>query len=174
MREIAAKLRSPDELFHAMDPAPLTCRRLSDATAAYLLASVEESLAKTPVRVTLMLPAESRLPDCEEAMRAAVPAHFARLAEVSNREIKRIAFIGRIFLPLGFIVMCISVVVSQFLNTGGERHILHSLSESMLVFGWVVLWAPLDFLLFRRLPLYRQRGLYLRLARAEVRVQYTP
>jgi hypothetical protein len=69
--------------------------------------------------------------------------------------------------------MFLSVVASELLDTG-QRRILHSLSESMLVFGWVVLWAPLDFLLFRRLPLFRQRALYLQLANAEVKVQHTP
>jgi hypothetical protein len=173
MREIITKLQSLDELFHAMDSAPLASRRLSDAASAYLLASVEEAPGKAPLRVTLVLPEKSCSAEIEGAMRVAVPAHFARLADVCNREIKRIAFIGRLFLPLGFIVMFLSVVASELLDTG-QRRILHSLSESMLVFGWVVLWAPLDFLLFRRLPLFRQRALYLQLANAEVKVQHTP
>jgi hypothetical protein len=173
MTEIATKLQSLDDLFDRFDPNPPPKRRLSDGVAGYLMACVQEAPSADPLVVTILLPEAMRCQEGEEALRAALPQHFERLAEVTTREINRIRTIGYVLLPIAFIIMCISVVASELLNAASERHILHSLSESLLVFGWVVLWAPLDFVIFRRLPLVRQRGFYKRLAGAEVRFQYT-
>ena len=45
MIDIAMKLRSPDDLFDAFDPSPLERRRLNDAAASYLLATLKAAPA---------------------------------------------------------------------------------------------------------------------------------
>ena len=174
MIDIAMKLRSPDDLFDAFDPSPLERRRLNDAAASYLLATLKAARAPGPAVVTLCLPEASQRLPADDVLQAAVPAHFQRLSEVATADIKRIRLIGRVFVPIGFVIMCFCMLASELLTTGNERHVLHSIAEGILVLGWVALWAPFEHLLFGRLPVMRERSFYRQLANAQVRIEYTP
>jgi hypothetical protein len=80
----------------------------------------------------------------EEALRAAIPAHFRRQAEIATAEANRLRLLGRIFIPIGFAIMCVCMLVSELLTAGNERHVRDSIAEGILVLGWVALWAPFD------------------------------
>src|SRR5206468_11505686 len=105
---------------------------------------------------------------------AALAAHFRRLIAVATSDIKRIRLIGRVFIPIGLVIMCVCMLISNWLTEGNHRHVRHSIGEGILVLGWVARWAPFDHLLFGRLPVMRERSFYRQLANAEVRIQSTP
>jgi hypothetical protein len=171
MIDIPVQLRSADELFDQFDPSPTGKRRLSDAAVSYLMASLKQAAAKDAVAVTLHLPTAAKLDSTEADLRSAVTGHFRRLADVATAEMHQVRLLARIFVPLGFVIMCLCMVVNQVLISWSERHSVHSIAEGVLVLGWVALWAPFDFLLFGRLPIRKERSYYRRLAGAEVRFQ---
>jgi hypothetical protein len=172
MIEISMQLRSAQELFDGFDPSPAENRRLSDAAASYLLASLREAGGSGPVVVSLRVGEAAESHATEMALRAAIPAHFRRLANVATAEVRRIRVLGRVFVPLGFVIMGLCLFVSELLTSGSERPARRSLAEGILVLGWVALWAPFDHLLFGRLPVLRDRACYRRLADARVTINY--
>jgi hypothetical protein len=174
MIDIPVQLRSADELFDPFDPSPAETRRLNDGAVSYLMARLKENAASDAVAVTFHLPATARTGSVESTLRLAVGTHFRRLADVTTSEIQQIRLLARIFIPLGFIIMCLCMVINQVLTSESQRHSVHSIAEGVLVLGWVALWAPFDFLLFGRIPLRRAKSYYLKLAKAEVRFKDAP
>jgi hypothetical protein len=175
MTRISMKISSLPDFFDPFDPAPEAERRLSDGAAAYLLASLRGASQpdRSPVVVVLILPARKAAEDAPDAaLGRALQNHFARQAQVATNEANRIRLLGRIFVPIGFLIMCVCMLISEGLTSDSERHIRHSIAEGVLVLGWVALWAPFDYLLFGRLPALRDRALLRRLADAEVLLQY--
>jgi len=174
MIEIAMQLPSVDDLFERFDPSPAERRRLSQDAVAYLLAALKSQKERGPIVIELLLPAESaRGPENEAVLRNAVPTHFRRLIVVADKDIARIRRIARVFVPIGLVIMCVCMLIENWLTEGNDRHLRHSVGEGILVLGWVALWAPFEHLLFGRLPVMRERSYYRQLAGAEVKVRYT-
>jgi hypothetical protein len=173
MVDLPIQLRTPDDLFDQFDPSPLVSRRLNEGASAYLLTSLKQSAASGPVVVVVRLPDDARSDATEGALRASVPGHFHRLSKAVDSDIKLIRSTARRFVPIGFLIMCVCMTVSEILTIRTERLLFHSIAEGVLVLGWVALWAPFDYLLFGALPLTKKRSFYKRLANAGMRFQYT-
>ena len=52
-----------------------------------------------------------------------------------------------------------------------EQTVLETIEHSLIIFGWVALWRPIEILLYDRWPLIRARKLFQRLATAPVVVR---
>jgi hypothetical protein len=48
------------------------------------------------------------------------------------------------------------------------------LEESLIIFGWVANWKPIETFLYDWWPIVRRRNLYQRLANAQVELRPTP
>jgi hypothetical protein len=173
MIDIPIQLRTPDDLFDHFDPSPVVSRRLNDGASAYLLASLKQRPERGPIVVVVRLPHDLRSETMEAALRSSISSHFQRLSNTVDSDIKLIRSTARMFVPIGFLIMCVCMTVSELLTTRTERLLFHSIAEGVLVLGWVALWAPFDYLLFGALPLTKKRSFYKRLANAGMRFQYT-
>ena len=173
MTTISMKLHSIDDLFDPFDPSPPQSRRLSDGAVSYLVASLKHSKEPNPVKIAL-LTSQQTSQATNGALCNAILEHFRRQADTASDEIRRIRRLGRIFIPIGFIIMAVCFFASELLTASHEQRLKSSIGEGILVLGWVALWAPFDHLLFGRIPMFRERDCYLRLSQAEVHVQYTP
>ena len=176
MIPIYAHLSVAEDLFDRFDPSPAEQRRLNNELVTYLLASLKSATDPGPAVVTLLIPESSRAqPPGEGALRAAVSAHFHRLADDATTDIKRISLIVRVFIPISLVIMCICTVVSELLRNASDRYFVASVAEGVIVLGWVALWLPFDYLLFARLPFVVAAARSIVIAReCEVRIQYTP
>ena len=174
MIEIPVQLESIDQLFEGFDPSPPASRRLSGELVAYLLSSLKSATSEGPVVITFLIPQGAKNQAEQAMLSAAITAHFRRLIAVATSDIKRIRLIGRVFIPIGLVIMCLCMLISNWLTEGNDRHVRHSIGEGILVLGWVALWAPFEHLLFGRLPVMRERSYYRQLAGAQVRIQSKP
>jgi hypothetical protein len=173
MIEIAMQLQSAGDLFDRFDPAPAERRRLSADAVAYALSVLKSQKERGAIEIVLLLPESARAAETESALRNAIPTHFRRLIDVANKDIARIRLIGRVFVPIGLVIMCVCMLIENWLTEGNDRHLRHSIGEGILVLGWVALWAPFEHLLFGRLPVMRERSYYRQLAQASVQFRYT-
>ena len=99
---------------------------------------------------------------------AAVHGHFMRAASLQDLRRRRMMREGRLSLAIGLaaLVACIGTATLaplEALGTPGEI-----LRESLIIAGWVVMWHPLEVLLYGLWPVVRERRLLERLAAADV------
>ncbi len=69
-------------------------------------------------------------------------------------------------------MLTFSVVASQTVAMSLElRPITRVIQESLIIFGWVANWKPIEIFLYEWWPIARRRNLYRRLAGAAVKLR---
>lgn len=158
------------QLFNSIDPSPFRERDLDPACEEFIVSWAREMPPEGDLRVEIRLEREQPPADVAAEVPAAVRSHFARAASLQDLRRRRIAREGRLSLAIGLVllVLCISaaaLVPVERLGTVGEIF-----RESFIIAGWVVMWHPLEVLLYGIWPVVRERRLLERLAAADVRL----
>jgi hypothetical protein len=95
-----------------------------------------------------------------------VCSHFAREASLQDLRRRRILREGRFALAIGLATLVLCIGAATFVPAAGTPSQI--LRESLVIAGWVVMWHPLEVLLYGVWPVARERRLLDRLAKAEV------
>jgi hypothetical protein len=156
------------QLFNSMDPSPFRERDLDPDCEEFIVAWAREFSPDRPIEVDIRLDREESSGAGLAEIGRAVRRHFEREASLQQLRLRRLVREGRLSLAIGLIllVMCIggaALIPVEALGAFGEI-----LRESLLIAGWVVMWHPLEVLLYGVWPVVRERRLLERLASAEV------
>jgi len=153
--------------YNPHDNAPLYKRQLNTELEQYILNSIRASKRNTKLIFKITYRNEE---DAEfaEPLVYAIRRHFAESKAItitSFENFKRRAFK---LLLVSLAVVTISHGVLPFLLTGEQNTIHDGLSNSLDVFSWVILWKPIDKLIFYWNPFLKDISMYDRLEKAEV------
>lgn len=163
---LAADRETINGYFNAHDPAPIYKRQLSHALDSYIATCVEPAKRYTVIFYKLKCNSELDKQYAEPLMYA-IRRHFAHKLEIKEKEFRK--FKRRTWALLACslaVVMLCQGVVPLVLN---EEHRIHSgLSNSLDVFSWVILWRPIDKLIFYWNPHLKDISLLKRLSNAEM------
>jgi hypothetical protein len=167
---IQVRVRELRQLFNSMDPSPFRERDLDPACEEFIVAWAREMPPERELRLEIWLEHEQPPPEVAADVPPAVRGHFARAASLTDLRRRRIVREGRLSLLIGLaaLVLCLSaaaVLPAARLGTAGLI-----LRESLIIAGWVVMWHPLEVLLYGIWPVVRERRLLGRLAAADVRL----
>lgn len=169
---IELKLSTIAQLYSALDPAPFRERDL-DAGAEEFIVDWARELPRD-ARLALLL----RVPMVEAETQAALAApksirwYFADRAEALERERRELFRLGRRYLAFGLAVLFLSLAGSRLLDSAfAESSLAETVSESLLILGWVANWRPIEVFLYDWQPIERRRRLYRRLAAAVVTLE---
>ncbi len=168
---IDIKLRSADQVFDGRDPAPFHERDLEDAAVEYILGAVQEIPPKAPFKMVFWIADLAALQMPIATFVGAVRAHFTYEVEKLRRRTREHVRLGEITLGIALVALTAFLALAEmtkFLPDGAVRQILR---EGLLIIGWVVMWRPLELLLYDWWPLVRQRRLCQRVADAEITVE---
>jgi hypothetical protein len=103
---------------------------------------------------------------------AALTRYFGYRARVISLDLKELFRVGRRALVIGVTVLSFSVIAGQTIAASVSPHpIGRVVEESLLTFGWVANWRPIEIFLYDWWPIVRRRNLYLRLAAAQVKLR---
>lgn len=167
---IELRLRELNQLFEALDPAPLHERDLSRSTQDYIVQSLAKLPKQSPDAIVIYLDQTSE-PATEQAAVNAVHAFFARRAQRRRWELRQLFRRGFVSLAigLGFLVTFwgIEQLASRWLRDDPSGFLLR---ESLIIGGWVAMWRPVQIFLYDWWPLLGQRRLNDRLSRIQVRI----
>lgn len=158
------------QLFNSIDPSPFRERDLDPDCEEFIVAWAREMPPDRELSVEIRLEREQPPAELAADVPTAVRSHFARAASLEDLRRRRITREGRLSLVIGLVllVLCLStatLVPVDALGTPGGI-----LRESLVIAGWVVMWRPLEMLLYGIWPVVRERRLLERLAAAEVRL----
>jgi hypothetical protein len=100
---------------------------------------------------------------------------FANEANLqATREVKEILKDGWFSLWIGLLAVVVFLGIAEVLPLMGDQRFLKAMSESLIIFYWVILWRPAELLLYEHIPPRRRRRVASLLARADVRVGHPP
>lgn len=167
---IQVRIHELRQLFNSIDPSPFRERDLDPACEEFIVAWAREMPPDRDLRLEIRIEREQPPAEVAADVPPAVRAHFARAASLQDLRRRRIVREGRLSLAIGLVllVLCLgaaALVPAAKLGTAGLI-----LRESLIIAGWVVMWHPLEVLLYGVWPVVRERRLLERLAAADVRL----
>jgi len=164
-RCIDVRIGSLEHLFDNRDPAPFRDRDLDPDLVEYLFAAAEDVAVHGPFRVVFWLPA----PPIEDRLEASYRAHFAYELERIDRRRRRERRAGQVSLVFGLVLLVILVSLAQV--AAGLPRIGSIVKEGLTISSWVIMWRPVQTLVYDWWPTYRERRLMARLHGARVVVR---
>lgn len=164
---VDVKLASIDRVFDNRDPAPFRERDLDPQLAEYLVDAAEDLASHERFRVIFWLEQPCAPGELEAPYRSFFAYELDRLDRARRRQ-RRVGWI-----TLAFALVSIVVLVS--LAELVERVIAGSLGaglkEGLLISGWVLMWRPIEVLVYDRIPWRRSRRVLRRLLEMPVDIR---
>jgi hypothetical protein len=162
---VDVRVSSIEQLFDNRDPAPFRERDLDPDLAEYLLDAGEDLADEHRFRIVVWLDQPCRPGEVEQAVRS----HFEELIARNKR--LRSRRIGQITLVLAVVLVVVLLAVSQFVETLVPGNIGNGLKEGLVIFSWVVMWRPVETLIYDWIPARRERSIAAKLLGAPIDIR---
>jgi hypothetical protein len=169
---IELRVEDISQLFHTLDPFPFRERDLDKDAEEFIVSWARELPRDRPLRIIVHLPeAQASLPETRE-IGAAITGYFGYRARIIGLDLNELFRVGRWALAIGVAVLSFSVIIGQTVVIRlAPQPLAGLIAESLLIFGWVANWRPIEIFLYEWWPLVRRRNLYRRLAAAQVELK---
>ena len=169
---IEVRIAEISQLFQSLDPFPFRDKDLDKEAEEFIVSWARELPADQPLKIIVHLPeAQASTPEARE-LGAALTRYFGYRARGISLDLKELFRVGRRALVIGVTVLSFSVIAGQTIAASVSPHpIGRVVEESLLIFGWVANWRPIEIFLYDWWPIVRRRNLYLRLAAAQVELK---
>ena len=172
--EIKIILSSLSNAVETLVPVPLSNMQFDTDLVAYVEEQVESIPKKDSLRLLIYFPVQKTSPE-DEAVLGTIMRVYLKERIRKRRAEERAALrsvLGSCF--WGFIFMLGCQIVRWLANFPQYPTISSTLSEGLLVLGWVALWNPYDRLLFSWWPAVKQLRLVERIAQASFVFRASP
>jgi hypothetical protein len=152
--------------FNPQDPAPMYKRQLSHEFEAYIMTCIRS--AKRDCSFTYKISFRSEHDkQYADSLAFAIKRHFSEAKTILNSEFEKFKRRTYILLFVSIAVVMICQGLPSLLFT--EENTFHSgLKNSMDVLCWVILWKPIDRLIFYWNPFLKDISIRERLEKAEI------
>lgn len=168
---IEARVEDISQLFHTLDPYPFRERDLDRDAEDFFVSWARDLPRSAPLRIVIYL-SQTRLDQpLTQDIPIGINQHFSHRAEQAAFELRETFRIGWRQLAVGVTVLTAAIVTSQTIHTMAPAPFNRVFEESLIIFGWVANWKPIETFLYAWWPIVRRRNLFLRLAHANVEVK---
>jgi len=152
--------------FNKHDPMPIYKRQLNLQFEQYILASAEAAKRYDVIFYKLKFSSEADKQFAEPLMYA-IRRHFEEKKTEEQKTFNRFKRRNWVLLLLSVVVVILShIFIPMFLNE--EHGVSAGVSNTLEVFAWVIMWHPLDELIFNWNPHLKSICLLSKLATAEL------
>ncbi len=164
-------LPTAQHLFDLRDPAPFRERSLDDDAAEYIYATATDIPRSIAIKLVLIIK-QTLGPSLSAAeIETAVRVHFQHDADRVTRQLRQQRKFGRVALAAGLTALVVLLLLAEIIRRrlpGPVGEIIHT---GLVILAWVVLWKPVDVLLYEWWPLVQQRRELSRLVAAQIEVR---
>lgn len=151
--------------FNEHDPSPIYMRQLSHQFESYIMESVKQAKRHSAIFYKLKCNSEDEKQYAEPLLYA-IRRHF--LAKKENREKEFIKFKKRNWILLSISIVVVILFQGLLPLIFNSEHGIHAgVINSLDVFAWVLLWHPIDELLFGWNSYLKEICLFNKLATSE-------
>jgi hypothetical protein len=156
-----------ERLLDRRDPAPFRDRDLDPGLVEYLVDAAEDLGSHARLRVVFWLREGAPSHEVEVAFRG----HFEdMLHRVRRRNQQRLRF-GASALLVGLVLLVLLFSLAQLIERTLTGTLGSALAEGAVILSWIVLWRPVELLLFDWIPVRQERRTVIRLLGADVAVR---
>src|SRR3569833_1962086 len=159
--------QSLQDYFNPHDPAPLYKRQLSHAFEQYIMNCISSIKRHSVVQYRICCRSEEDRHYMEPLMYA-IRRHFGEKKSLKQQEFDKFKRRSYLLLFYSLVVVMISQGILPMLE--GVHHISPGLTNTLDIFSWVVLWRPIDQLVFSWNPYLKDISIMHRLETAETTV----
>ena len=156
-----------EQLFDNRDPAPFRERDLDPNLAVYLLESAEDLAPHSKLAVVFWVEQQASHAELEHAFRG----HFEEVLARLRRDRRRNRRIGAVTLLLGLLLVVVLFTAAQLVGAAVPGSLGAGLKEGLVISSWVVLWRPVELLIYGWIPVRQQRRVIERLLGAAISVR---
>jgi hypothetical protein len=168
---IELRIAEISQLFDSLDPFPFREKDLDKEAEEFIVSWARELPVDEPLKIVVHLPqAQASTPEARE-LGAALTRYFDYRARGIGLDLNELFRVGRRALVIGVTVLSFSVIAGQTASNVSPHPIGRVVEESLLIFGWVANWRPIEIFLYDWWPIIRRRNLYRRLATAPVELK---
>ena len=167
---IDVHIASLEHLFDNRDPAPFRERDLDPHLAEYLLDAGDDLVARGGFRVVFWL--GQACPPAE--LETAVRAYFGYELERLDRKRRRQRRVGQIALLLAVLLIIALMSVGELVASVIDNPVGLGLKEGLVISSWVLMWRPVEVLVYDWIPWRRQRRVLKRLLEVPIDVRTGP
>jgi hypothetical protein len=164
---VDVRITSLGQMFDNRDPAPFRERDLDPDLVEYLLAIGSDLSAHHGFRIVFWLERTCQPGEIEAAYRA----HFEYELDRLERRRRRARRAGQIALLLGAGLIIALLSLSQLAAQAIPGSIGAALREGLVISSWVVLWKPVELLVYDWIPVWDERRTMRRLLAAPIEVR---
>jgi hypothetical protein len=153
-----------NDYFNPHDPAPIYKRQLRNDLIVYINESVSTYSRYTTLRYKVSSNGEDK--DLIEPFMHAIRRHFSlkeQMTKVEFEKFKKRSF-KLLFMSLSVVMICHGLLPILF----GDSEVGATIMSSVDVLCWVVLWKPIERLIFYWNPFLKDISLYNKLASSEI------
>lgn len=160
----------PDSIqkyFNPNDPAPLYCRQLSHDFQEYLDTSIATAGRHTVIHYKVFCGESNGMRFLIEPLMQTIRRHYSLKRHIAEAQFNR-------FKRKNYILLCVSILIVMICQgllprIFNQDHRIHSMfSNALDVFSWVILWKPIERLIFYWNPFLKDILLYNKMATADV------
>jgi hypothetical protein len=151
--------------FNSHDPAPLYKRQLGHEFQQYIANSIEDAKRHSIIRYKVIYANDSDKRFADPLI-TAIRRHFALKRTLKEHEFRK-------YKRQNFALLAVSLTVVMFCQgmlpfVLGYEHRLHTaFSNALDVFSWVILWKPIDKLIFHWNPFLKELNMLDKLINAD-------
>jgi hypothetical protein len=164
---IDIKLQNVEQIFDNRDPAPFRERDLDPDLSDLLLDAGEDLIGEPTFKVIFWLDKPCPPHEIESAFRA----HFEYTIERLRRARRRRRRTGQVSLAIGVVLVVALIALAQFVTANLRGPLGAGLHEGLLVSCWVVMWKPIETLVYDWIPFRHERHVARKLLAAPVEVR---
>jgi hypothetical protein len=164
---IDVRIANIEQVFDNRDPAPFRERDLDSDLVEYVLVAGEDLGSHDTFRMVFWLEKPCQPGEIEAAFRA----HFAYELDRLERRRRRQRRTGQISLLLGVTLIVVLLSLAQLVARVFPGTIGAALREGLVISSWVVMWRPVEILIYDWIPVRRERRVMRRLLAAPIDVR---
>ena len=161
------KLASIEHVFDNRDPAPFRERDLDPQLVEYLVGAAEDLVSRERFRVIFWLDKLCSSGEIELPYRAYFQFEIERLERARRRQRRA----GWVTLFLAIISIVVLVSLSEVVARVITGSIGAGLKEGLVISGWVLMWRPIEVLVYDSIPWRRSRRVLRRLLAMPIEVR---
>jgi len=164
---IDVRISRLEQIFDNRDPAPFRERDLDPELVEYLLGAGEDLASVDPIRIVFWLEMPCRPREIEQAFHA----HFEYALERLRRTRGARRRTGQVALVIGILLVIGLISLSQLVGASVPGSLGVGLKEGLVISSWVVLWRPVEILIYDWIPVRHERKIITRIFEAPIEVR---
>lgn len=161
------RLASIERVFDNRDPAPFRERDLDPDLVEYMIAAGEDLVSYPRFHIVFWLDKACEPAEIEPAFRA----HFAYELERIDRQRRRNRRTGQVALLFAVVLISALLTLAQLIGSLVPTPIGAGIKEGLTISSWVLMWRPVEVLVYDWIPWRRERKVLRQLVEMPISVR---